>query len=1226
MSKVTARPRLPIEEESDDASVGSNTTEEAEQEEKSYHVDKILAESHNHEGSGETKYLLKWEGYEDHWNTWEPRDHIESPVLFDQWEETKVRIRSREEVPFDLEGWNAMMLKRWEDSCEKARRRKNKRRRRGIPVSSSEDECEGDEVEIMESPKRKRLPRRNSYDEDIGPAPTSSKRKVKAGTSSVKRKGIAQKVSNTSRAIAASSDEDDEEPLQSSMANSLFDEGSQPIYPELSTPAVSVAKPKPKKAPFIRPPTSIPKVPKPAAASRTEAPPSRPTVPPAPTTSKATGQAIRSKPSTNIFASFGDTSKKPRQRARVSGETSKTLNGPKFQNLSKQNRFQKYGRNEPAPDPSALAVFDGKTGLFEPAKTAPAPVTAPSRKGTGEIHSAYSRARSPPRFERRRSITPPAPIVTVPEPPTGPKIPPSLSIAPSGRRRTETCIDWQLGSCSFSAADCSYAHFEIEPTSAALTTTLPAAKPWVPPSGTWAPKEDTTCYFWLQDEGCPMPEDVCLFSHSFTGTFPQRALKEPELIRRVTETKNTPCPAFAIGACIYTENQCKMAHRLVGKKALTCFFWSKGNCRRHNTCPYSHFNTGQMAEAPPGWREPSVERIVAEPPPGYGGLREPSGLSSAMSPTDDRANKTCWFWDKGACSKGDNCPFVHGWTGLVADCPPSYRGPREPNWRGRPTNTSPLEPSTMPYHMATPFMTPPPPPPHPPPPPPPPPMDSYQDHIMQLELPQGQQMPDLNMDQGIIPATLQLFGATSTKVMAYVDLHVSGKSQVEELFYPVARGVYLMPDSMITAKDVQRYLADQVLQSNRWPTGSIVPGEVSRKDANDLVDCCKLHASALVSIQDAFTLLVYPTRDDEWRFLDRQDAQVVNAPLRFQFLPPIRTGRMSTIVDTLSGPLRAPVAAAKSLLNIDAPKLLSEKPSSNVFLAWPNDHEAELEVLIKCFQDLNCKVYHSGTPGAWHYFRKTHKSCLILVHPTTPLWEIPKLYEVLRNGSVRVFSVGMQRFTHQSLDAPESYGCERIFPLGTVTFITDDVFVNHPDSACKVIRRLLKNNSIKGKPVGAMNDKFATRPGVKDWLCQLAMEKATEAAEAGRPDDRWLQAYLSLCELCPPKDEDPFDLPNPLPHSYLVSFPPEELPSYSELWDRDPEQATDMMVEWFAGWSLCNAKQFRKFLICHESQKGGRMVTDESGQSNWQAEADPRGWSKKWQHCDVQLPSQILKS
>ncbi|KAK5688174.1 hypothetical protein LTS10_000152 [Elasticomyces elasticus] len=1222
MSKVIPRPRLPIEEESDDASVASNTTEEAEQEEKSYHVDKILAESHNHEGSGETKYLLKWEGYEDHWNTWEPRDHIESDVLFDHWEESKVRIRSREEVPFDLEGWNAMMLKRWEDSCEKARRRKNKRRRRGIPVSSSEEESEGDEVEIRESPKRKRLPRRNSDDEDIVPTPTSSKRKAKVGASSVKRKGIAQKVSTTNRAIASSSDEDDQEPTQSSMANSLFDEGSQPIYPELSTPAVSVAKPKPKKAPFIRPPTSIPKAPKPAAASRTEAPPSRSTAPSAPTTSKAPGQAIRSKPSTNIFASFGDTSKKPRQRARVSGETSKTLNGPKFQNLSKQNRFQKYSRNEPAPDPSALAVFDAKTGLFEPAKTAPIPVAAPSRKGTGEIHSAYSRARSPPRSERRRSITPPAPIVTVPEVDTGPKIPPSLAIAPSGRRRTEMCRDWRLGSCSFSAATCDYAHFEIEPRSAMRASlAMPNSTPqlWAPPSGDWVSKKETTCHYWLKPEGCVTSEEACSYAHRFSKAFSNTTLRNAELMRKVTEMKNTTCRFWAKGECNFTEDVCKYAHYLTdlisppsisvveSRTASSCFYWDQGKCTKNDECAYPHRYTGSVAE-PPQWHK---------------GPREPTWRGRPDRDASNITTLTCYFWDKDNCNKGDRCLFEHRYTGRVADPPSQYIGGTEPLWRGRPTNKSPQLSTRVPYHTTEPFMTPP----SPPPPPPPPPMESYPDYSMQVELPQGQQMPDLNMDQGIIPATLQLSSATSTKVMAYVDLHVSGKSKVEELFYPIARGVYLMPDSMITAKDVQRYLADHVLQSNQWPTGSIVPGEVSRKEANDLVECCKLHASALVSIQDAFTLLVYPARDDEWRFFDRTGVQTaLNAPLRFQFLPPIRTGRKSTVVDTLSGPLRAPVAAAKSLLNIDAPKLLSEKPSSNVFLAWPNDHEAELEVLIRCFQELNCKVYHSGTPGAWHYFRKTHKSCLILVHPTTPLWDIPKLYEVLRNGSVRVFSVGMQRFTHQSLDAPESYGCERIFPLGTVTFITDDVFVNHPDSACKVIRRLLKNNSIKGKPVGAMNDKIATRPGVKDWLCRLAMDKATEAAEAGRPDDRWLQAYLALCELCPPKDEDPFDLPNPLPHSYLVSFPPEELPSYSELWDRDPEQATDMMVEWFAGWSLCNAKQFRKFLICHESQKGGRMVTDESGQSNWQAEADPRGWSKKWQHCDVQLPSQILKS
>ncbi|TKA61699.1 hypothetical protein B0A55_11525 [Friedmanniomyces simplex] len=945
MFKNVTRSRGLFLEDVDGDSVASDTTEESEQEDVFYSVDQILAEDRDYDGMGELRYLLKWTGYPITRASWEPTEHIETESVLREWEKRKRKIRQGELEAFDLEVWDAKRSKLEEEKLERARRRKAKRRRRGIAVSSSSDEADNDDaVDVGASPNRKRFPRPDSDDGEAITAGASAKRQRRVKAAPVKRKGVAQKVSSASKYLDSSSEDGEvEEPTNASVPgsdpNSLFDEGSQPIYPDFEKTATPRARPKAKAAPLVKPPTRAPKVAKPVISQKAAAvPDSKQAAEPGSTVDKAVGSAKRTK-TANIFASFADPGKKRKQRARVSGETPKDSVDPKFRNLSQLNRFQKFSKNERAPDINAVPLFDPKTG----------------------------------------------------------------------RETAETC---------------NFAHYNID-----ANESLPQFVPEIP------------------------------------GT--------------------------------------------------------------------------------------------------------------AMQPAVDFADTVM--------EPADAMPF---------------RGAEDPT--APITDTPHISGSTM-------------------------------DRTVRFQLPQNEAPPpmfDTNLDPGVASATVEvLCGSAAERVKAYANLHVSRMSSIERLFYPITEGIHLMPDSMITAKDVQAYLADSVEQSAQWPAGSIAPVEISRREADAVAECCKLHASGLVAMQDNFTLLLYPARDDEWRFLERPNVPTVpNAPLRFQFMPPLEGGGYKRAAadgsSTPSAVQRASVNVAKDMLNIDAHQLLVEKEGrqadTSVFLAWPQEHEAELQILVKCFQDLKCKVYHSGTPGAWQYYRrKYNKSCLILVHPDTPLWEIPRLHSMLQNGGVRVFSIGLQLLARQSLEDPAVYRCERLFPFGKVTFITDEVFVNHPEKASQVIQLFLENNKVK--PPGGENDKIAARPGVKDWLRQLATERTTER---GANDNRWLQLYYDICQLCPREDEDPYDLPNPSPTSHLVSLPPQELPSFIGLWERDPDAAMDAMVEWFAGWSVLNANKFRKFLVCHEPQKG-TMVTDENGQSKYQVDADPRGWAKRWQHIDVQRPEQI---
>jgi hypothetical protein len=407
--------------------------------------------------------------------------------------------------------------------------------------------------------------------------------------------------------------------------------------------------------------------------------------------------------------------------------------------------------------------------------------------------------------------------------------------------------------------------------------------------------------------------------------------------------------------------------------------------------------------------------------------------------------------------------------------------------------------------------------------------------------------------------------------------------------------------------------------------GAIVPKGDSNSLADVLANCGRLHSSGFLSLMDDFTLVIYSADADLWRFIEVEGAASLPATsLRFRLLPPMQVLHQQRIIDqrasASANPSPPSTLVASMLLGVQAAEMIVEKEGKEadpaLFVAWPSQHDAELEVLIKVFQDLKVKVYHSGKPGAWRYFRSRYKSCLIVVHPDTRVWQIPGLFPLLEKGSTRVFSIGMQpAFTDRNL----SFSCQRLFPNGKATFITDDLFQHHPEQASAVIRALLYGIDKKAKEPGAARDKVVTRPGIKEWLLKLAEESINEH---GGIDTRRMRLYSDICALCPPEEEDPDDLPNPLPESNLVSPPPSELPGFSGVWEQDPARCTDMMVDWFAGWSMLNLRSFRKFVICYESAETEKRI-DVYGQTRYDPLDDPKGWSKKYQHIGVVRPTSI---
>jgi chromo domain-containing protein 1 len=125
--------------EDDEDSISITSTQESEtNEDKSYVVDRILAEQDD--GEGNIFYLIKWEGYRLLASTWEPAENIEAQATLDDWNTEKMRIARGLSQRFDVAAFDEEVENLQLAKAERRRRRKAKRERLGIAPSLYESE------------------------------------------------------------------------------------------------------------------------------------------------------------------------------------------------------------------------------------------------------------------------------------------------------------------------------------------------------------------------------------------------------------------------------------------------------------------------------------------------------------------------------------------------------------------------------------------------------------------------------------------------------------------------------------------------------------------------------------------------------------------------------------------------------------------------------------------------------------------------------------------------------------------------------------------------------------------------------------------------------------------------------------------------------------------------------------------------------------------------------
>ena len=128
-----------------------------------YPLEGVLAERMN---GGIKEYLVQWEGYPEERCTWETESNFQDDGTLHQWQARKMRIARGLDKPYDVSALEAR-VEAWIAATEKRKaRRRDKRRRLGLSISSKEtSEGSSDEAERVpsNSPRRAKGSRKGAF-------------------------------------------------------------------------------------------------------------------------------------------------------------------------------------------------------------------------------------------------------------------------------------------------------------------------------------------------------------------------------------------------------------------------------------------------------------------------------------------------------------------------------------------------------------------------------------------------------------------------------------------------------------------------------------------------------------------------------------------------------------------------------------------------------------------------------------------------------------------------------------------------------------------------------------------------------------------------------------------------------------------------------------------------------------------------------------------------------
>ncbi len=385
-----------LESESDDDDVSITSTVMSEVREE-YPLEKILAERTT---GNAPEWLVKWEGYPDERSTWETKASFTSEEPLFDWQAQKMRIGRGYEKPYDVAAIEARVGAIEEAQVIRRARRRAKRIRLGMTVSPNESEPESldeaeesdDEVPLENSPRSRRGSRRgvlrNGYPSLDGFI-VEEEEDIRKGTNSEnlrKNKGAKKRMSDYETDDQASDDSlvEDLRVMEFNETHKRLKKKSKPRGEDV--PIRNPERPS-RRIPQVRSDRrrSIPAVPTPQYSGTMNQPKSR--------LKGAAGTGPKRfvkkhpqslvKPKVQGAAILGNwtASLKPRKCTTVAPGAAPSLDPKTFNKLSVKRRYEKAGRNEPAPNPENLVFINLKKGkVIKPSAARSPRVNVPVKK------------------------------------------------------------------------------------------------------------------------------------------------------------------------------------------------------------------------------------------------------------------------------------------------------------------------------------------------------------------------------------------------------------------------------------------------------------------------------------------------------------------------------------------------------------------------------------------------------------------------------------------------------------------------------------------------------------------------------------------------------------------------------------------------------------------------------------------------------------------------------
>jgi hypothetical protein len=1257
-----------------DADSISVTSTKVSDEDAEYAVEKILAEEPHHE-TGEMMYLIKWEGYPLHQFTWEPAENLLAPQILADWQRDKDAVEAGTSQPFDMESYLEIMERHTDEREERRERRMAKRKRLGLPSrSGSVANRSADEFEARNAAESSEddepLRGRQKQVNDPTPKRKSVAQKVKTGLSRPANLIISSDESSADgkgedsllkksrkRSAAKASARQSVSGSKAAIPKPVASGAREHTITAASvTPATKVTQKRPSArstAPAKKPAAADSRPPAAGANFAIRTQPSSSARKSAPSTASAYGnnataqrlpvlpydQPKRRAPA-NPFLGFGK--QEPERKARkLSASNPKSQ---RFSNLAEENRVRKHSAKEAAPDPSVLGTFNFATNTYEPAMKPRAAVLS----STSAANNVFGR-REAPAPARQRSISPPSTTVgartalTVPGNNTTTYTKVCWEWRGGGCQNDRctfahhyiTCPEWRQGKCPKREIDCKFDHKEegrdpvfrsaneawnngaffpghnanaipqgiVQPLRKLPRPSVPA--PSLLPTGkqlvTFLKPKQIPCQYWARGM-CFKSATDCMYPHYDTGA--------------PSNPKEITCGYWLAHDSCKHSKRCKFAHHETAystlgprnESTITCSFWLAGQCTRLR-CEFAHYETGCRSLGPQGTapidpREVSPGEVVDdEPIAAHPGVVNPGAASPGHS--HPGAARTTAAETIAAQTTAAQAIAAK----IIAAAQTTDAQTTATETTAAQTQTGPLKVGVAPTANMTPASRRP-----------------------SLPVPQNTDQLAFINDVALevkfgdfcFTAATQLACATRLDAIVLNDA--------------IGRKPQLFMEHTMDEKLLRTEVANSLKAGASFSTGDIICKDPRRDYAQTLADELRQISKCGIIQSPAYTMIVHPIGTGEWAFLTQDgDAKSSQAPLKFILLPAL-TSKIPTSNEVASEDIienATDTPQGYSLTSADMERLLKIsdiKTEDKVFIMMPPSKVNEMQRMAKAFEDCfkqpdyagrETNVWTSQEKGEWEYLaaklQRTNGGLLIL-DCELPLFDIPHLATVLHHTTWRIFSVGVTPHVADFGRPAPGPCCQRLFPMGDVVFVTDEVFINTPEKVLRIIDEVNRQN--RGKPPGAPRAKIAARPGVKMWL----MEFVTEHPQ-GASDPRWLKLLHAVWDLCPFERQSMFHPGNPSKEADMVSEPPDMMPTHQDYLDKgDKAGATDWIVNWFAGWAFINAAEYRRFTVCHEEPDTGKWELDDNHNKVLVgAQADPRGWAKQYGCVLCMTPDQWLE-